>query len=337
MFKYGLFLCCLVSLILICACGKREMTDKDIAEAMKIVRKYDQALYLGDTQTMLNCSNLLLSFSQKFTANGNSDNLRHLALLRQGDAYAFLKKYEKSIQAYAKVLEEKPCFQTQLVALRNQILVFSMWEHYQDADNTAEKALKLLESLRKKGWFKNAEIRKDYMRHYEIIVRLLGKSLYMQHRYDDAEKLYLQFLSCFKSEKEMAEIIYDPSSVYYYFSKVFHGKKDSEKELSYLRKSLLCRKDGTEVQTELYIRLAAYAVRDKKWKDALDYCNAGMKVKPCFLDRKSKLLHYQMLEAAKEKICGLIKIEKTEKVSSPDHAVISPDLEDHLNWLLFDF
>ena len=58
---------------------------------------------------------------------------------------------------------------------------------------------------------------------------------------------------------------------------------------------------------------------------------------PCFLDRKSKLLHYQMLEAAKEKICGLIKIEKTEKVSSPDHAVISPDLEDHLNWLLFDF
>ena len=159
----------------------------------------------------------------------------------------------------------------------------------------------------------------------------------MRHRYDDAEKLYLQFLSCFKNEKEMTEIINDPSSVYYCFSKVFHENKDSEKELSYLTKSLLYRKDGTEVQTELYIRLAAYAVRDKKWKDALDYCNAGMKVKPCFLDRKSKLLHYQMLEAAKEKICGLIKIKKTEKVSSPDHAVISPDLEDHLNWLLFDF
>ena len=114
-------------------------------------------------------------------------------------------------------------------------------------------------------------------------------------------------------------------------------KKDSEKELFYLKKSLSCKKDNTETQTELYIRLAAYAVRDKKMKEALDYCNAGMKVKPCFLDRKSKLQHYQMLEAAKKKICRLIKNEKTEKVSSPDHAVISPDLEEHLNWLLFDF
>ena len=39
MFKYGLYLCCLVILILICACGKREMTDKDIAEAMKMPRR----------------------------------------------------------------------------------------------------------------------------------------------------------------------------------------------------------------------------------------------------------------------------------------------------------
>ena len=29
MFKYGLYLCCLVSLILICACGKREMTEEE--------------------------------------------------------------------------------------------------------------------------------------------------------------------------------------------------------------------------------------------------------------------------------------------------------------------
>ncbi len=28
MFKYGLYLCCLVSLIRICACGKREMTEE---------------------------------------------------------------------------------------------------------------------------------------------------------------------------------------------------------------------------------------------------------------------------------------------------------------------
>ena len=89
MFKYGLYLCCLVGLVLICACGKRKMTDKDIAEAMKIIRKYDQALYLGDSQTMLNCSKSLLNYSQNFSADGNSNNLRHLALLRQGDAYAF--------------------------------------------------------------------------------------------------------------------------------------------------------------------------------------------------------------------------------------------------------
>ena len=29
MFKYGLYLCCLVSLMLICACGKRKMTENE--------------------------------------------------------------------------------------------------------------------------------------------------------------------------------------------------------------------------------------------------------------------------------------------------------------------
>ena len=50
MFKYGLYLCCLVSLILICACGKREMTDKDIAVFKKLIDKYDDAKRKDDYQ-----------------------------------------------------------------------------------------------------------------------------------------------------------------------------------------------------------------------------------------------------------------------------------------------
>ena len=109
--KIFLYLCCLASLLLTCSCGKRPMTREDIAEAMEIVKKSDRAIYLENTQGMMDCANELLNLSKKFARNDDSDHLRQLAFLRLGDAYSYKNDYRKAIQSYDKILAENPYYE----------------------------------------------------------------------------------------------------------------------------------------------------------------------------------------------------------------------------------
>ena len=119
--KTVLFLCCLASLLLTCSCGKREMTEKDIADAMKIVKKSDYAIYLEDTQAMMDFANELLNLSKQFARSDDSDYLRQLAFLRLGDAYSCKNDYRKAIQFYDKILAENPYYEIQLIVFQRQI------------------------------------------------------------------------------------------------------------------------------------------------------------------------------------------------------------------------
>ena len=334
--KFVLLLCCLVSLLLICACVKREMSEKDIADAMKIVKKSDRAIYLDDTQSMIDCANELLNLSKKFARNYDSDHLRQLAFLRLGDAYSYKNDYRKAIQFYDKILAENPYYEIQLIVFQHQITCYSCWKHYKEADEVGRKALKLMGRILEH--YKTPEMLKKFLNQYGMIVIFWGTSLFVRKEYDEAEKQYLKFLTHFKSEKEMVEIIHHASLIYFHFSKIYHKKRDVRKEFLYLRKSLHCRKEDTLVETDLYLRLAAYSLREKKYQEALDYCDKGIQVKSHFCGQKFKIQHYKMLRAAKEIISSqMTSSTKKEQKSSQAYMELSPDLKKQLDWLLFDF
>ena len=334
--KFVLLLCCLVSLLLICACVKREMSEKDIADAMKIVKKSDRAIYLDDTQSMIDCANELLNLSKKFARSDDSDYLRQLAFLRLGDAYSYKNDYRKAIEFYDKILAENPYYEIQLIVFQHQITCYSCWRHYKEADEVGRKALKLMDRIRE--YYRTPVMLNKFLNQYGMIVIFWGSSLFVRREYDEAEKQYLKFLTHFKSEKEMVEIIHHASLIYFNFSQIYHKKRDARKEILYLRKSLLCRKEGTLVETDLYLRLAAYSLREKKYQEALDYCETGIKVKSHFSGRKFKIQHYKMLRAAKEIISShMASSMKNEKNSSQAYMALSPDLRKQLDWLLFDF
>ena len=334
--KIVLFLCCLASLLLTCSCGKREMTEADIADAMKIVKKSDYAIYLEDTQAMMDFANELLNLSKQFARSDDSDYLRQLAFLRLGDAYSCKDDYRKAIQFYDKILAENPYYEIQLIVFQRQISCYSYWRHYKEADEVGRKALKLMDRIRE--YYRTPEMLNKFLNQYGMIVIFWGSSLFVRREYDEAEKQYLKFLTHFKSEEEMIEIIHHASLIYFNFSQIYHKKRDARKEILYLRKSLFCRKEGTLVETDLYLRLAAYSLREKKYQEALDYCDKGIKVKSGFSGQKFKIQHYKMLRAAKEIISShMTSSTKNEKNSSQAYMALSPDLKKQLDWLLFDF
>ncbi len=52
--------------VLVCSCVKREMTQKDIEDIVKIADKYNQAQLVNNTAAMLDYSNEILAAADKF-------------------------------------------------------------------------------------------------------------------------------------------------------------------------------------------------------------------------------------------------------------------------------
>ena len=339
MFKYGLYLCCLVILILICACGKREMTDKDIAVFKKLIDKYDDAKRKDDYQGMLCCAKEISDFVNRFPDDRDAALSRCTALFRFGDAYCTMGRTDRGMQSYDEIIRIAPDSRTRLTAIHRKIFMYLLVQRVDEAKHALRKAYELLEREEKTDSYKTDKSKqKIFLNLREAIILTHGSILYRQKQYREAEKLYLEFLSRFKNDADFRNIIQDAVLFYSNVSRVYHQLRNPEKELYYLNHILSIASDDQIYFTPTHLRLAAFALRDKNYAQALQYCDMGLAPRSNRMTAENKRQSRAMLLNAKAEIYKRMKkTEEAAKILKHPDAVLTPDLKDFLDWTLFDF
>ena len=145
MFKYGLYLCCLVSLILICACGKREMTEY---EKKQLASLYSEMYQEKDPIRLDSMANRMLAVLSESKSEIDLEFLRAHAYTAKAFA-ADLRKEKKQAVKYLKSANEiLPFLKSSLYYIKAASDVFFMYYKI-NLDNPveAEKWLKQLEQL----------------------------------------------------------------------------------------------------------------------------------------------------------------------------------------------
>ena len=339
MFKYGLYLCCLVSLILICACGKREMTDKDIAVFKKLIDKYDDAKRKDDYQGMLSCAKEISDFVNRFPDDRDAALSRCTALFRFGDAYCTMGCFDQGLQSYDEIIRIAPDSRTRLTALHRKIFMYLLVDRGDEAEQSLRKAYELLDREEKTDSYKTDRSKqKIFLNLREAIILTHGSILYRKKQHREAEKIYLEFLSRFKDDTEFRNIIKDAILFYSKLSELYHYFRNPEKELYYLNHILSIASDDQIYFTPTHLRLAAFALRDKNYAQALQYCDMGLAPRSNRMTAENIRQSRAMLLNAKAEIYKRMKkTEEAEKILKQPDAVLTPDLKEYLDWILFDF
>ena len=340
MFKYGLYLCCLAGLILICACGKREMTEEDIAVFVKLVEKFDTALLREDYQGMLNCANEISDFVNRYPHDKDAVKLRCAALHFFGDAYcSTMKRIDRGMQYYDEVLRIAPDSDMKLITLHKKIYMHLIMQRVDESEQSLRKAYELLDREEKTDSYKTDTWKqKLFLNHREKIVLVHGSILYRKKRYREIEKLYLEFLSRFKNSTEFQNIIKDAVLFYSDVSKVYHHLRNPEKELYYLNHILSIASDDQIYFTPTHLRLAAFALREKNYARALQLCDMALAARSRRMSAENiKQSRAMLLNAKAEIYKRMKKKEEAEKILKQPDAVLTPELKDYLDWILFDF
>ncbi len=339
MFKYGLYLCCLAGLILFCACGKREMTDEDIAVFEKLIGKYDTAKRQDDYQGMLNCAKEISDFVNRFPQDKEAVLLRCTALFRFGDAYCTMGRFDCGIQSYNEIIRIAPDSSTQLTALHRKIYMSFLAHRIDESEQSLKKAYELLDREEKTASYKTDKSKqKKFLNLREAITLTHGSLLKQKKQYRETEKLYLEFLSRFKNDTEFRNIIQDAVLFYSDVSEVYHYLKNPEKELYYLNHILAIASDDQIYFTTTYLRLAAFALRDNNYARALQYCDTALAAQSNRMTKTNKRQFGSMLLNAKAEILKRMKkTEEAEKILKQPDIILTPDLKDYLDWIMFDF
>ncbi len=339
MFKYGLYLCCLVSLILICACGKREMTDKDIAVFKKLIDKYDDAKRKDDYQGMLSCAKEISDFVNRFPDDRDAALSRCTALFRFGDAYCTMGCFDQGLQSYDEIIRIAPDSRTRLTALHRKIFMYLLVDRGDEAEQSLRKAYELLDREEKTDSYKTDRSKqKIFLNLREAIILTHGSILYRKKQHREAEKLYLEFLSRFKDDTEFRNIIKDAILFYSKLSELYHYFRNPEKELYYLNHILSIASDDQIYFTPTHLRLAAFALRDKNYTRSLQYCDMALAPRSNRMTAENIRQSRAMLLNAKAEIYKRMKkTEEAEKILKQPDAVLTPDLKEYLDWILFDF
>ena len=339
MFKYGLYLCCLAGLILFCACGKREMTRRDVAAFETLIEKYDAALRKNDYQSMLNCAKEISDFVNRFPDDKEAAHLRCEALFRFADAYCIMGHTDRGMQFYDEAFRIAPDSNTQLTVLRNKIFMSLLARRIDDAEQSLKKAYELLEQEENTDSYKTDFWKRQiFLNHREKIILRHGSLLIRKKQYREAEKLYLEFLSRFRTETDFRNLI--PEAVLFYskVSGIYHHLRNPEKELYYLNHILSIASDDQIYFTSTHLRLAAFALRDKNYVRALQLCDMALVARSHRMSEENIRQFQAMLLNAKAEIYKRMKKkEEAEKILKQSDAVLTPDLKDYLDWILFDF
>ena len=324
--------------VLLCSCAKREMTQEDIEDIVKIVDKYNQAQLVNNTAAMLDHANEILAAADKFKCNNDSKNAKCLGLIRRGNAYAFLNRYEDAVNDFDAAIKEAPYFSTELVGYYHKIFALTACKRHDEADATARKALKLLDHIEEDLICKDdKEKRNIFLNYRKMVIIWWGISLSKRKKYAEKEKLFADFLSRFKNEKDFREAVEDAAVFYNDMAELYHALKNTEKELYFLHKSL-STDDDSIVFTGTHLRLIGYAIRDKNYVKALKICDQALNIKSSRMNLDLRQRNQEMLLSAKIKIFQLMnKPEEAKKISSQNKINLSSDLKDRLDWLLFDF
>ena len=180
--------------------------------------------------------------------------------------------------------------------------------------------------------------RQIFLNHREKIILRHGSLLYRKKQYREAEKLYLEFLSRFKTDADFRNLI--PEAVLFYsdVSELYHYLRNPEKELYYLNHILSIASDDQIYFTSTHLRLAAFALRDKNYVRALQLCDMALVARSHRMSEENIRQFQAMLLNAKAEIYKRMKKpEEAEKILKQPDAVLTPDLKKYLDWILFDF
>ena len=316
------------------------MTDADFPAFEKLLKKYEEAQVRDDTRGMLDCANEIHRRLQEYKSGEHKMLAQATAWLRIGDAYLFMGRFDQAIEYFNKIIREIPDDSCKMVAFHRKILTFlHQGNHLAEAENVIRDAYDILARVEKTDSYRNnAGYRNMFLNYRQRIVSAHGSLLYRKKRFHELEKLYLDFFAIFKDENDFWNIIENAELFYYDVSLAYHALKNHEKERYYLDQNLRLSRDEKVFFTDTHLRLAGYAIREKKYKKALEYCDQALSAKVPAMSLKVKKRNDSLLQNAKAKIYELMnKQEEAGKILDQKNFSLNPELKDYLNWLLFDF
>ena len=315
------------------------MTGKDIAVFEKLLKKYDDAQMKNDSAAMLEYANEIAARVQQFSVDKLSQEARCTALLRLGDAYCALRRFDLAIKAFDEIFREIPDENCKLIACHRKILMCIILNRLSDAEVSVQHAYELLDRARKKDSCRIDKNRQNILlNHHSEIVHAHGFILHHKKQFTAEEKLYLQFLSRFKNENEFRNVIKNAVLFYYNVSQVYHSLKSPKMELHYLNLCLSSNSDDKIYFTEVHLRLAAFSLRERNYEKALQYCNQALSAKKDRMNIANQRQFHSLLQNAKAKIYEAMKRQSdAEKILSKQEYQLNPEQKKYLNWILFDF
>lgn len=274
--KFVLFLCCLVSLLLICSCGKRKIDEQD---KNRLFSLYSKLYHVGDPVKIDAMSDQILSDASKYEQDADLQFL----MIHAYNAKAFvanLRKEKKLAVNYLETAESLlPILKDRIYNLKSKCdIYFIYYQILKDHPDQAEKWLVRLEEL----------IAKE-MSSYEYKHGSEKYKQFLHAKYGENTFLRADFLVKYKNDLASAEKILltslekqeiwagnDPflSQIYGYdlLSEIYFRNKN-DKACSFYAEKSICLAVKLN-QLPLYAPLHYYAIKMKQhqYESALSCC-----------------------------------------------------------------
>ena len=224
------------------------------------------------------------------------------AYIKRGLAYSYQNKREEAVKEFDAAIAISPDATLVLYAYDHKILCYvgvkysvQMRKTIADCQREYEK-IKASESFRK-----DLAFRQQIQNSYAAILDSYCISLYLLQEYGRIKKIISDFITEFESETDFGQKMNVSADLFFHLSQAFRGEKNFARERYYLEKSLYWAKQGKFVYDCLYLRLAAHALIQKKYDQALSYCDSGLAEKQVVSNRNYEESHAILL-FAKSKI-----------------------------------
>ena len=284
MFKYGLFLCCLVSLILICACGKREMTEKDENQILEIIRlanhdngrnNHSRNLLYGDK--ILTLANPLKDDDKTLYSKTFAYNIKGYHYYLRGDKFSANSYYMEAMK-HAERIRDKWFFR--IPAKSDTYLYFFKLNsnHKKMAEYWLKQWGDFFQSYMDSPVYSHGSKNSNelLLMRYGVYVDIKVNYLVNSGKIDEALKL---LESCYGEVKKFYS---DPDEFLWAFSlsdtaaKVFTSKNDLKKMIFYAEKSLkLADKNNIFPENSFFIMIRYYKKKGD-FQSAEKYCRQGL-------------------------------------------------------------
>ena len=264
----------------LCSCSKRKAEFTDEQKMLELNEKFLQAEKKDDFAGMQKIAEEMYSLARELEPDETGRLMMAGAHIKRGLAYSDQKKRKEAFKEFDAAIAISPDPSLVLYTYNLKISTSLSRKYAGEVNEIITACLREYEKIKASEAFrKDSEFRENILNSYSGVVFSYCHFLFWMKKYARAKKMIFNFLAEFKSETDFGRQTDFSASIFFILSQAFRGEKNFAQERYYLTKSLYWAKQEKYVFEFLYLRLAAYEVMQKKYDQALSYCDSGLAMK----------------------------------------------------------